>query len=397
MSASSPAPTGASKPPPALRIDRLEAAGALGDLGTFIPLLAGMVSVCGLQLAPTLVTSGIVNIATGLAFGIPMPVQPMKAIAILAIDQRLTEAQILTAGIITGSVVLLLGVTGFIDWLNRRIPKSVVRGLQLALGLKLVIKATGMIAGGGPGLQWGPLLLGTGCTVLALLLGFSRRWPGALVVFVLGLAVLLVGQPQLLRDIRLGTQWTLPHLGNPADWRVGLLAGAIPQIPLTTLNSVISVCALSADLIPRRPAAPRRVAISVGLANLFCCPLGGMPVCHGAGGLASQYRFGARTGGSIVMLGTVKIALALLCGQSLLLWMQMYPQPVLGALLLVGGLELALVCRDQNARSDFFVMALTTGISLATNMALGFLAGWLAAMLLTLRLIRVEPPVDNSR
>ena len=392
MQPSDPTPSGLTPPPPALRIDRLEAAGALGDLGTFIPLLVGMVSVCGLQLVPTLVTSGVVNVFTGLAFGIPIPVQPMKAIAIIAIDQKLSEAQILTAGIITGTVVLLLGVTGFIDWLNRRIPKSLVRGIQLALGLKLMIKATDMIAGGSHAHGWEPLLLGVACTLLVLLLGFSRRWPGALVVFGMGLAVLLLKQPQLLHDLHLGTRWTLPNLGHLSDWRVGLLAGAVPQIPLTTLNSVISVCALSADLHPRRPAAPRRVAVSVGLANLLCCPLGGMPVCHGAGGLASQHRFGARTGGSVVMLGAVKIVLALLCGESLLLWFQMYPQPVLGALLLAGGLELALVCRDQNTRSDFFVMATTTGISMATNMAVGFLAGWLVATLLALRLMRVEPP-----
>ena len=123
---------------PGIRFDRREASGALGDLGTFIPLLVGMVNQCGLQLGPALLGAGLMNLVTGFAFRIPMPVQPMKAIATVAIAEGLSESQIIAAGIITGAVVLLLGATGWINWLNKVIPKNVVRGLQLALGLKLL-------------------------------------------------------------------------------------------------------------------------------------------------------------------------------------------------------------------------------------------------------------------
>jgi SulP family sulfate permease len=138
------------------------------------------------------------------------------------------------------------------------------------------------------------------------------------------------------------------------------------------------------------------VAVSVSLMNLLCCPLGGMPMCHGSGGLAAQYRFGARTGGSIVMLGGAKILLALLFGGSLLVWMRSYPQSVLGVLLLFAGLELVLVCRDQGRRSDFWVMALTGGVCLAVNTAAGFVVGLVVARLLAWRVFHVSSENGNG-
>ncbi len=376
---------------PGLRFNRAEAGGALGDLGTFIPLLVGMVNKCGLQLGPALFFAGLMNLVSGLAFGIPMPVQPMKAIAAVAIGEGWTEPQILTAGIATSIVILTLGMTRLIEWLNRTIPKSVVRGLQLGLGLKLLTKGFEEIAGTEL-IGWDSIGTAAICVLLVLGLYFSNRIPGALVIFGIGLLALFASHPALLADMKFGVKWTLPSLLNRADWETGIWRGAIPQIPLTTLNSVIAVCALSVDLFPDRPASPRKVATSVGLMNLVCCPLGGMPMCHGAGGLAVQYRFGARSGGSVVMLGIAKMVLALLFGASLLAWLQAYPKSVLGVLLLFSGLELALVCRDQTSKVDFFVMILTTGACLAVNIAVGFVVGWVMAVLLIWGVFRIEAP-----
>ncbi len=372
------------------RFDRSEAAGALGDLGTFIPLLVGMVHQCGLQLGPALLSAGAMNIVTGLVFHIPMAVQPMKAIAAVAIAEGLNESQIIAAGLCTGAVILLLGLTGLIEWLNRVIPKSVVRGVQLALGLKLLTGGFGMIADTGVFIGWDSIGLGMFCASLVLLLYFSRRVPGALVVFAVGLIATLAAEPGLIAQTRLGMGWHMPDLGSLADWKKGGWLGAVPQIPLTTLNSVIAVCALSVDLFPQRRAAPKRVAVSVALMNLIACPFGAMPMCHGAGGLAAQYRFGARTGGSVILLGVAKMALAVVFGGSLLIWLRAYPESVLGVLLLFSGMELALVCRDQTTRVDFFVMLLTTGACMAVNTALGFLVGWLMAVLLIWGVFKIE-------
>ena len=314
----------------------------------------------------------------------------MKATATVAIAEGMNEPQILVAGIITSFVLLMLAVTGLIDWLNRVIPKAVVRGLQLALGLKLLSGGIAMIADTGIMFGWDSIGLGILCSLLVLFFYFSRRVPGALVVLMIGVVALLFAHPDLLSRTRLGSAWTIPNLTSMSDWSEGFWRGALPQIPLTTLNSVIAVCALSLDLFPRSPAKPRRVALSVSIMNLIGCPLGAMPACHGAGGLAAQHRFGARTGGSIVMLGAAKIVLGLLFGGSLLLWLQAFPGSVLGVLLLFSGLELAIVCRDQTGKVDFFLMILSAGACLAVNTAIGFAVGWIMALLLLWGVFRIE-------
>jgi len=333
------------------RLNRNEIAGSLGDLGTFLPLLVGMAAQNGLNFAAALFFAGLFNIITGLTFSIPMAVQPMKAIAAVALTEGLTVPQILAAGATVSLVILVLGVTGLIDWLNRVVPKSVVRGLQLALGLSLLMKGMQMVAGTN---QW--FAPDSVSAMVVLLLFFSRRVPAALVLFGIGLILAVWTHPGIVGSLGFG--FTLPSW-SPLAWDDFVTAfpkAALPQIPLTMLNSVIAVCALSADLFPDRRAEPRRVAASVGMMNLVACWFGGMPMCHGAGGLAGQYRFGARTNGSILFLGVVKMVLAVLLGASLMSLCQAFPASVLGVLLAFAGMELALVCRDQTSRTDAFAM-----------------------------------------
>lgn len=381
---------------PQLSFDRRELAGSFGDLGTFIPLLLGMVHQCGLQLGPSLLAAGLMNIATGIAFGIPMPVQPMKAIAAVAIAEGMNESQILIAGIITGLVITLLGLTGLVDALNRCVPRSVVRGLQLAVGLKLLVNGCSMIAKRPDWVGWDSVGLGILCIALVFYLYGSSRMPAALVIFGIGLMALFAQSPSLIPQTTFGMSWHVPDFTAFHDWKIGGLRGALPQIPLTTLNSVIAVCALSKDLFPDSPSSPRRVAVSVGLMNLLCCPFGAMPMCHGAGGLAAQYRFGARTGGSVVMLGAVKCVLAVALGSSLLMWLQAYPQSVLGVLLLFSGLELALVCRDQTDRCAYLVMLLTCGVCIALDTATGFVVGWMVASAVRWGVLRLDDHEGKS-
>ncbi len=355
------------------RLDRHEVAGSLGDLGTFLPLLVGMAAVNGLDFAASLFFAGVFNVVTGLSFAIPMAVQPMKAIAAVALTEGLSVAEILAAGATVSLVVLVLGVTGLIDWLNRMIPKPVVRGLQLALGLSLLMKGLQMVMQTSAWLGPDGLLTGAVAAVVALLLLSSHVLPSALALFALGIAVTFWKQPGIMQT--LGWHLALPSWSPPewADFVKAFPKAALPQIPLTTLNSVIAVCALSADLFPGRKAEPRAVAVSVGAMNLIAAWFGGMPMCHGAGGLAGQYRFGARTNGSILFLGGAKILIALLFGASLMEFCQVFPASVLGVMLAFSGIELALVTRDQTERPDAFVMLLTTGTCLGlSNIALGF-------------------------
>lgn len=362
------------------RFNRHELAGSLGDLGTFLPLLVGMASQNGLNFASALFFAGVFNIVTGVAFAIPMAVQPMKAIAAVALTEGLTTPQILAAGASVSAIIFILGITGLIDWLNRIVPRSVVRGLQLALGLSLTIKGIEMITGTNQWLAPDSFLTGILGVFLVLALLYSRTIPAALMLFLVGLGIALYTHPEVISQLGLG--FTLPSWSPPLwnDFVTAFPRATIPQIPLTTLNSVIAVCALSVDLFPDRPAQPRKVAISVGMMNLIACWFGGMPMCHGAGGLAGQYRFGARTNGSILMLGAVKILLAVFLGTSLMALCRAFPASVLGVLLAFAGMELALVVRDQTRRADAFAMLITAATCMAlSNVAIGFLVGLVIA------------------
>lgn len=351
-----------------------EASGSLGDLGTFLPLVLGMARQNGLDLGTALFFAGLLNLLTGLAFAIPMAVQPMKAIAAVALTQGLTVPQILAAGMIVSAVVLVLGWLGWADRLGRLIPDSVVRGMQLGLGLSLALKGLQMAGAPGPERWW--------LALPAALFGWwfigSRRVPVALVIFVGGAVLALFKSPDAFRSLRVG--FHLPHWISipPQDWWVAFTKAALPQIPLTLLNSVVAVCALARDLHPDRAPSEKKVAISVGAMNLLTGWFGGMPMCHGAGGLAGQEAFGARTQGSILMLGAAKLLVAVLFGSSLMALALAFPQTLLGVMLVFSGISLAEASRKA---SDFGILLLTAAGCIALGYLVGVLLGTAAALL----------------
>ncbi len=378
------------------RFNRHELGGALGDMGTFIPILVGMVTVCGLNAGSALFFAGFFNLITGFIFGIPLAVQPMKAIGTIAINEGLTVNQILAAGIVTSAVVFLLGVTNLIGFLNKHIPLSVVRGLQLGLGLLLIIKGVKMVNDTNTIFGFDSIAVGAFCGLLVLFLFFSKKFPGALIVFAIGFLFLFLRTPNILEGFNY--ELSIPRFVIPYkdDFISGTLKAAIPQIPLTTLNSVIAVCALSWDLFPKKGADTRRMATSVGLMNLIGCWFGAMPMCHGAGGLAAQYRFGARTGGSIVFLGIVKMIIGFFFGAYAIKLLSVYPLSVLGVLLTFSGLELAMTSKDIKTRSDMFVMFLTAAVIIAFHStAIGFVVGLALAYLFLFGVLRIEKVDEN--
>ncbi|WP_164102288.1 putative sulfate/molybdate transporter [Candidatus Laterigemmans baculatus] len=367
------------------RFNRHEVAGSLGDLGTFLPLLVGMAAQNGLDFATGLFFAGFFNLLTGLLFAIPLAVQPMKAIAAVAITEGLTPPQIAAAGASVGGVILLLGLTGWIEWLHRAVPRGVVRGLQLAVGLSLLVKGIEMVRG--TQAWWGPdsYLTGLAAAAVVVLLISSRKLPAALVLFAAGVALAALGHPEAVRAMAAGFDW--PQWSPPqwSDFRKSFPAAALPQIPLTTLNSVIAVCALSEKLFPDRGAGPREVSISVALMNFVACGFGGMPMCHGAGGLAGQHRFGARSNGAILFLGAAKMSVAVVFGATLMAFCQAFPLSILGVMLAISGFELGMAAAGGERRSEFLVILLTAALCLGLgNIAAGFVLGWGLAGLLTL-------------
>ena len=218
------------------RLDRNEIAGSLGDLGTFLPLLVGMAAQNGLNFASSLFFAGLFNVVTGFTFAIPMAVQPMKAIAAVALTEGLTAGQILAAGATVSLIVLLLGLTGLIDWLNRAIPRPVVRGLQLALGLSLLMKGLQMVAHTNVWIGPDSYVTGVLAATVVLAFFFSTRVPAALVLFGAGILLTIWKDPGVLHVVGVGVtlpSWSPPHL---TDFISAFPKAALPQVPLTTLN-----------------------------------------------------------------------------------------------------------------------------------------------------------------
>jgi hypothetical protein len=364
-----------------LRFDLPEASGALGDLGTFIPLAAAMIVVCGLDGGTVLVFAGLFNVIAGLAFNQPIPVQPMKAVAAVAIAEGLAPAEIAAAGFGSGLLMLALVLFGAVQAAERWIPRAVVRGIQLGVGLKFVGAGLAMVLGAS---WWGAdsRFVAIAGAALVLVTARNRRFPSALVLFLAGLMLLAWQRPEPLGAGGLGwggPAWIWP---DAAAWHKGVLRGALPQIPLTLLNSVIAVCVLSGDLFPGRAIPVRSMALSVVVMNTASCLFGAMPSCHGSGGLAGQYRFGARSGGSVVLLGVAKVVLGVGFGAAVGIWLAAFPVSILGVLLAFAGLELAAPARECTAPEPFLVAVATAGAILGANTLVGFLVGVSVAGLL---------------
>ncbi|KAI3463366.1 hypothetical protein Pfo_020029 [Paulownia fortunei] len=403
-----------------------ELSGAVGDLGTYIPIVLALTLVSNLDLSTTLIFTALYNIATGFLFGIPMPVQPMKSIAAVAVSEtpHLTVSQIAAAGISTAAVLLFLGATGLMSFLYRFLPLPVVRGVQLSQGLAFAFSAIKYIrynqdftkttatkttdprtwlgldglvlalacllfliltTGDGSGNESGTLVP-TNRRRVQRRLRILSAIPSALIVFLLGLILCFVRDPSIFSDIKFGPSRFHVLKITWEDFKVGFLRGAVPQIPLSVLNSVIAVCKLSDDLFLGTELSATKVSVSVGVMNLVGCWFGAMPVCHGAGGLAGQYRFGGRSGLSVVFLGLGKLVLGLLFGNSFVRILTGFPVGILGVLLLFAGIELAMASRDMNSKEESFVMLVCAAVSLTgSSAALGFGCGIVLYLLLKLR------------
>lgn len=359
-----------------IRFSWMEFSGSLGDLGLFIPLVVSMTIACGLDIGVVLILAGLMNVATGYLFRQPIPVQPMKAMAAVVIAEGLSHHELAAAGMAMGAVLLVLSF--FTDKITRFVPKAIVRGIQLGVGVKLAVNGLSYLQGlpfwGIDSVSVAVLLTGI------LIVSFRSKQPVLLYVFLAGFLVQYVRFPEAFSTIQI----TLPHFRfywpYPSAWVSGFLKGALPQIPLTLLNSVVAVCALSADYFPGQGIPPKKMAASVGWMNLICVPLGGIPMCHGAGGLAAQYRFGARTGGSVIILGVLKIAAGFIFGGALLGLLRTYPMTVLGPMLIFAGIELSKSSGDAFKRPlDAMICLVTAGCIVAFNAFTGFFVGSLTA------------------
>ena len=368
------------------RYDLAELSGAFGDLGTLVPFVIAYLAIVKMDPAGVLLGFGIVMIATGLWYRTPFPVQPMKTIGTAAATQAagmaVTPGIVVGAGVATAIIWLVLGATGLAKRLAQWIPRPALLGVVMGLGFSFMLTGTRMMAGA----PW------IAAALLAFALIAHSRLPVMLLLLAAGVAGSLVGEPALgsqLLAIQPGFHW--PDLAwtsmSAADLWAGAVLLAIPQLPLTFGNALLAVTSENNRLFPDRPVGERGVAISTGLANAWTSAIGGVPVCHGAGGMAGHVKFGARTGGATVMLGVLLTVLALFFSGSVHVLLRLFPDPVLGVILFVAGAELALSSKEHSGEHvERFVLLTTAAIAVVhvgVAVAYGILAfhasrrGWM--------------------
>ncbi|HLQ86180.1 MAG TPA: molybdate transporter family protein [Salinisphaeraceae bacterium] len=366
------------------RFHRMEWAGAFGDLGTLIPFVVAYISLLDMDPAGMLLAFGVAKTISGLYYRTPFPVQPMKAIGTIATTQAaktivLTPSSVYAAGLVTGALWLFLGATGLTRRIAELVPRPVVVGIVLGLGFAFMLQGIEMMASGW--LLSGVALIGT------LLLLAGRTIPVMFLLLVFGALAAAVQDPELIQQlaaIRPQLHWPTWHVGQLGwqDMVIGTLFLALPQLPLTLGNAMIAITEENNRLFPDRPVSEQKASISTGIMNLCGPLLGGVPMCHGAGGMAGHVRFGARTGGALIILGVILILVALFLSDSVTTLLRFFPRPVLGVMLFMTGAQLALgSCDFGNTKNDRFV-SLTVAAFALWNIGIAFVFGMVVARLL---------------
>lgn len=349
------------------RFDIHEWAGAFGDLGTLIPFAAAYLSVLKMDANGLFVAFGLSLIAVGLIYRTPFPVQPMKAIGVAAVSQAalaagMGSAAVVGAALATGVLWLLVAATGLARRAATWVPRAALLGVVMGLGFTFMLEGIRMMS-------TSPWIAGA-LLALAFILLSRERLPAMLVLLGIGLAIAFYEQPDLAATLgSVRPQLRIPSFAWSslmwADLSTGFFLLALPQVPLTFGNAMISVTEENNRLFPDRPVSERSVAFSTGMMNVASSMLGGIPMCHGAGGMAGHVRFGARTGGSSIILGCILLGAGLFFSTSIATIFKVFPTALLGVILFLAGIQLALGSREAGSEKiDRFVVLATAAFAM---------------------------------
>jgi hypothetical protein len=374
-----------------LLFDRQELAGAVADLGVLVPIAVALIVQNGLSPTAVLLPAGMLYVAAGLLYRVPVPVQPLKAFGAIAIAQGLGSSEIAAGALLMGAVFIGLGASGLLDRVAKIFPQPIIRGVQLSVGLLFcqlawrltTVPPTGLADHARP--AWWLVEGAVAVTVTALLL--RRRNVSLLLVAlaVVGMVLAFHGPlsfgPSALH---------IPQLSAQA-FATAATALVLPQLPLTFANSCLATADVARTYFGDRAerVRPGRLALSLGVANLIAGTMCGMPVCHGAGGMTAHRSFGARTGGAPVALGAGLVIVALLIGNSLTAMLAGFPIPILAGLLAIAGLLHITLLKDL-VQPSHWVLAIGVGVTgfvsnLAVALVGALLIWWIAKAVSALR------------
>ncbi|MHC4874201.1 MAG: putative sulfate/molybdate transporter [Planctomycetota bacterium] len=327
-----------------IRFDRNELAGAFGDIGTDLPLITAMLLATDLHPASVLTIFGIMQIFAALLYRMPMPVQPLKAVAAIVIVQNTSSSVIFGGGLAIGIIMGILSLSGFIEYFGRIIPKAVVRGIQFGLG--------------------------------------NKKYPAALLIIPIGLiyAFALNIDFAILKN-SFGIQ--LPQVEVPTWTGIvdGFLLLALAQIPLSLGNSIYATKQIADDLYPDKKVGLRKIGLSYSIINIISPFFSAIPLCHGSGGFTGHYTFGGRTGGSVIIYGSIFITLGLFFSQGFSDVIKIFPSPILGIILFFEALVLMKFIKDLSGNKFEFLIAILVGV-IAANVPYGFLIGMFAGIII---------------
>jgi MFS superfamily sulfate permease-like transporter len=229
-------------------------------------------------------------------------------------------------------------------------------------------------------------MMATGWVVAAIgfvgtvLLLTNRSIPAMFLLLLFGAVCGIAADPRLLQDVsNIGIGFKAPTLSFSQltwqDFALGAVFLALPQLPLTLGNAIIATADENNRLFPDRPVNENKLSTSTGILNLAGASVGGIPMCHGAGGMAGHVAFGARTGGATVILGVILLLLALFLSDSVQLLFNILPKSILGVILFLTGTQLALgSCDFSKDKGERFVTLVTAALCI-WNVGLGFLVG----------------------
>jgi len=357
-------------------------AGAFGDIGILFPIAIALVTLNHLNPTAVFLGAGLTYILTGWYFQIPLAVEPLKAIAAIALAMTLPPSAIASAGLLMGVVLAFIGITNLAASLAKLFTLPIVRGIQLGLGLLLAREGLRLIVSrqsvlrfsGGISLAGWEIALGG--AIILLTFQRSRRYPAALAL--LGAGIML---------------------GVLADWgKLPALAWGpllvIPQFALTFGNSVVATENTAQILYgpQARRVTARGLSLSIALVNLVSGIIQGSPMCHGSGGVTAHYRFGARGPKSSYVIGGVCVLLALF-GRAAIGVLNLIPMAVLGVFLIYVGVQHAAYLWDILNSAPLLLIAIGVGVVslLTTNLMWGFLTGFiLQGMWLVYQKTKVE-------
>jgi predicted benzoate:H+ symporter BenE len=347
-----------------------EFAGSLGDLGTFLPFIVGYIVIIGMDPSGVLIGFGFVHVLLALVYKLPLPVQPMKVIGSLVLAEKWSKNQIFGAGFSMGIVLVVLSLSDRINRLFNSIPSSVVKGIQLSLLFKLFLTGVRMTSSN-PIVAL--ILFGS-----ALLLLRNSVVPSSLFLILFGFLYSIYTGQLRFEELNFGVSLPNYHLFSPNDVLQGFVLVGLGQLPLTLTNAVVATTALIRDLFPeRRDVTTKKLLANMGVINLFSPLIGGIPICHGVGGLSAHYSFGARTGGAILLLGIIEISLGLFFSSSLIPLFSAFPLFVLGVMLIISSLGLLNSVIKVRGTWNIAIAILTALVSIVGNLSAGLMVGLL--------------------